>query len=87
MNIYLNFFFTYLLIIFVGKTVGSKLLVVAMHRSQNGNESDFNELTSIDTSDNDLCSVNLIIIHYSGIIMSEKNNKKAQQTIKDFLFF
>lgn len=73
--------------IFVGKTVGSNILVVAMNRSQIGNENDVNELTSIDTTYYDLCSVDPITMYYSGVILSADDNKKAHQTLKRFLSF
>ena len=86
MIIYLNFYI--FLSLFVGKTVGSNVLAVAMNRYQIGNENDVNEFTSIDTTDYDICSVNTITtMYYSGVILYPKDNKKAHQTIKRFLSF
>nr|XP_022295939.1 uncharacterized protein LOC111105825 isoform X3 [Crassostrea virginica] len=70
-----------------GRTLGNNILVVAMHRSHNGNKNDFYEFTSIDTTDYDLYSVNPISIYYSRTILSAEDNKKAHQTIKRFLSF
>lgn len=58
-----------------------------MHRSENGNKKDVYKFTSIETTDYDPCSVNPIIMYYSGVVLSAKDNEKAHQTIKHFLFF
>lgn len=85
MIIYLNFYI--FLSLFVGKTVGSNVLAVAMNRSQIGSENDVNEFTSIDTTDHGICYVNRVTMNYSGVILYAKDNKKAHQTIKRFLSF